>query len=274
MNISGKDYNTYSQGYPINPISRIKYQSPGTDSKNKSQLNPVVNPTPFDQAAQIPKSNNSISNTYTSYKPGANLINKGQPAMAPAVRAPAVRAPANEISIQNTQDQEKQPENTTTVNGNALTQAELQLVETLRQVDSEVRSHEMAHIAAGGQFITSGAGFSYKKGPDGKNYAVEGEVGIDISPVPGDPAATIQKMFRVKSAALAPANPSSQDLRVASKASSTATKAVSELMILATKEKTRSNGKTLSGNLKNAAGSYEKVNNLPETESSTFQIDV
>jgi len=153
-------------------------------------------------------------------------------------------------------------------------QAELQLLQDLKQTDTEVRRHEMAHIAAGGRYITSGANFSYKRGPDGKNYAVGGEVSIDTSPVPGDPQATVQKMRQIKSAALAPANPSSQDLRVASKATQTASKALSDLMILQAKEQANSNEKKAFGNIKEAASSYEKVNNLPENDTSSFQIAV
>ncbi|MCP4669999.1 MAG: hypothetical protein GY857_01725, partial [Desulfobacula sp.] len=90
------------------------------------------------------------------------------------------------------------------IQGNELTQSEMLLLQDLKQTDTKVRQHEMAHIAAGGQYITTGAHFTYKQGPDGRNYVVGGEVGIDTSPVPGDPQATIQKMSQVKNAALAP----------------------------------------------------------------------
>ncbi|MDM8535647.1 putative metalloprotease CJM1_0395 family protein [Desulfobacterales bacterium HSG17] len=155
-----------------------------------------------------------------------------------------------------------------------LTQAELQLLQTLKQTDTKVRSHEMAHIAAGGRYITSGANFTYQRGPDGKNYVIGGEVGIDTSPVPGDPQATIQKMRQVKNAALAPANPSSQDMKVASKASQTASKALSDLMILETKKRAESNESKAFGNLQQASDSYVKVNNLPEEDSYSFQLAV
>ena len=110
-----------------------------------------------------------------------------------------------------------------------LSQDEKLLLEKLKKADTEVRAHEMAHIAAGGEFITSGATFSYQKGPDGQNYAVGGEVSIDTSAEPGDPEATLQKMRRVRAAALAPAQPSSQDLKVASNAASQAAKAMAEI---------------------------------------------
>jgi hypothetical protein len=59
-----------------------------------------------------------------------------------------------------------------TVNGRELELNEIKLLEALKKADAEVRQHEMAHVAAGGRYITSGASFNYKQGPDGKNYAV------------------------------------------------------------------------------------------------------
>jgi hypothetical protein len=84
--------------------------------------------------------------------------------------------------------------------------------------DREVRAHEQAHVAAGGSVITSGPSYTYQTGPDRRRYAVGGEVGIDSSAVSGDPQATIAKARQIRAAALAPAQPSAQDLRVAAKA--------------------------------------------------------
>ncbi len=97
--------------------------------------------------------------------------------------------------------------------------ADLLMIRQLQARDTVVRTHEAAHIAAGGGTITSGASYTYQKGPDGRDYAVGGEVGIDASPVPGDPKATIAKMATVRAAALAPAQPSAQDMAVAASAS-------------------------------------------------------
>jgi len=84
----------------------------------------------------------------------------------------------------------------------------------LRRRDGEVRAHESAHMAAGGSLVRGGASFTYEVGPDGRTYAVGGEVSIDTSSVPGDPAATMRKMQQVRAAALAPASPSGQDRAV------------------------------------------------------------
>lgn len=104
-----------------------------------------------------------------------------------------------------------------------------QEIHQLKARDQEVRTHEQAHLGAAGGLATSGASFSYQKGSDGVNYAVGGEVNIDTSAVSGDAAATIRKADIIKRAALAPASPSSQDMKVAQKATAMASKARSEL---------------------------------------------
>lgn len=95
---------------------------------------------------------------------------------------------------------------------------ELQDIRELAARDREVRSHEQAHAAVGGKYAGSPV-YEFVRGPDGVNYAVGGEVSIDTSPVPGDPEATIAKAQQIRRAANAPAEPSSQDRRVAAEAS-------------------------------------------------------
>lgn len=102
-------------------------------------------------------------------------------------------------------------------------------VQYLRNRDREVRAHERAHIAAGGRHVRGGAQFDYQRGPDGRMYAVGGEVSIDTAPVPGDPEATLQKAEIVRRAALAPAEPSSQDISVAAQARQMAAQARVEI---------------------------------------------
>lgn len=112
----------------------------------------------------------------------------------------------------------KSEDKTTEEFGQELSDKDLREVEKLKKRDLEVKAHEMAHVSAGGQYIRSSVNFEYKKGPDGKKYAVGGDVSIDMALIPGDPNATISKMQVVKKAALAPLNPSSADLKVAAKA--------------------------------------------------------
>ncbi len=98
-----------------------------------------------------------------------------------------------------------------------LTEAERKEVQKLKQRDREVRAHEAAHKAAGGS-IAGAPSFETTTGPDGRSYAVAGEVSIDTSPVPNNPEATIRKMEIVRRAALAPSQPSGQDRQVAADA--------------------------------------------------------
>jgi hypothetical protein len=106
---------------------------------------------------------------------------------------------------------------------------EQQVVAQLKAIDQKVRSHEMAHLVAAGPYARGAPSYSYVKGPNGVNYAVGGEVPIDVSPEPGDPDATIRKAEVVRAAAMAPADPSGQDQRVAAAATQLEAEARQEL---------------------------------------------
>lgn len=107
-------------------------------------------------------------------------------------------------------------------------QQNLDIIRELSQRDTEVRAHEQAHKSVGGQYAGSPS-YTYQKGPDGVSYAVGGEVPIDVAPLEGKPRATLEKMQTVQRAALAPAEPSSQDRRVASMAAQQASQARAEI---------------------------------------------
>jgi len=109
------------------------------------------------------------------------------------------------------------------------------LIERLKTRERQVIAHEMAHKAAGGQY-TGTVRYTYTKGPDGRYYITGGEVPIDTSPE-SDPEATIRKMEIVRAAALAPADPSPQDLAVAQRATVLEMKARQELALKKYKEK-------------------------------------
>ena len=110
-----------------------------------------------------------------------------------------------------------------------LTEEQLAEVEQLKSRDRQVRAHEAAHQAAAGEFATSGAQFTYQRGPDGIAYAIGGEVDIDTSAIAGDPTATLRKAETIRRAALAPAEPSGQDRQVAAKAGQMAAEARAEI---------------------------------------------
>jgi len=93
----------------------------------------------------------------------------------------------------------------------------LALIAKLKTRDTEVRQHEQAHLAAAGGLATSGASYTYERGPNGVEYAIGGEVHIDTSPG-GTPQETIERARTIQAAALAPADPSGPDRAVAAQA--------------------------------------------------------
>ncbi|MGX1495024.1 hypothetical protein ACSSV1_000045 [Labrenzia sp. MBR-25] len=118
--------------------------------------------------------------------------------------------------------------------GDGLDKAEEKQVDKLKQRDQEVRAHEQAHARVGGAH--SGApSYTFQQGPDGKRYAIGGEVQIDTSKE-RTPEATIRKMQIVIRAATAPADPSSQDLKVAQQARAQISEAQAEVRQKKTEE--------------------------------------
>ncbi|MDB5049517.1 MAG: hypothetical protein JWO30_2588 [Fibrobacteres bacterium] len=113
--------------------------------------------------------------------------------------------------------------------GKPLDEDEQKQVRELEKRDREVKAHEAAHLAGAGGYAKGGAGYEYKAGPDGKQYAVGGHVDIDASPVKGNPRATLQKAATVQRAALAPSNPSGADRAVAAAAAQMAVQAQKEM---------------------------------------------
>lgn len=113
--------------------------------------------------------------------------------------------------------------------------AELQQIQKLADRDREVRAHEQAHQSVGGQYA-GGVSYTYERGPDGQNYAIGGEVSIDTGKA-ATPEATLDKAETVRRAALAPAEPSSQDRRVAAQATTMAIEARADIQMLQREER-------------------------------------
>ena len=125
-------------------------------------------------------------------------------------------------------DANQSPEALRLANADALLQMQ-QEIQRLAQRDREVKAHEQAHAAVGGVYASQ-PHYDYVKGPNGVRYATSGHVNIDVSPIEGDPQATLEKMQTVARAALAPAQPSSSDRTVAAKANRLAAQARSEMI--------------------------------------------
>src|SRR5690606_6344042 len=70
-----------------------------------------------------------------------------------------------------------------------LTESELKELTDLKARDREVRAHEAAHQAVGGQYAGA-ISFTSQRGPVGAQYAMGDALPIDLHPVSGDPQAT------------------------------------------------------------------------------------
>lgn len=104
-----------------------------------------------------------------------------------------------------------------------LSEGEREEVAAMKARDREVRSHEMAHVAAAGGHAGTPV-YETELGPDGNAYAIGGHVSIDASAA-GSPEATLAKMQTVRAAAMAPGDPSGADRSVAAAASAQAAEA-------------------------------------------------
>ncbi len=108
-----------------------------------------------------------------------------------------------------------------------LSEGEEELVKELQARDTEVRAHEAAHQAAGGG-MTGAASYTYQQGPDGKMYAIGGEVSISMSSG-SSPQEAIANARQIAAAAMAAGDPSPQDHAVASSARVMEMKALQQL---------------------------------------------
>lgn len=191
---------------------------------------------------------------------------------APASPVPALTGltrplldPATQLAAHDARP--KNGANSPSTNPNDLSKEEQAQVRELQKADREVRQHEQAHASVGGPYAGLPT-YQYVRGPDGRFYAVSGQVSIDTSPA-SSPEATIQKMDIVIRAALAPADPSGQDHAIAAKARQTRNEAVAEKRTEDREQQQRSdesgNVPALMGNSplsKAAASTYKQIADL------------
>ncbi len=114
------------------------------------------------------------------------------------------------------------PDSKKPVTSSKFTADEQRMIRDLQAIDTEVRAHESAHKAGGAS--TGAATFTYQQGPDGRMYAIGGEVSVSMKGG-STPEETIANAQAVIAAAMAPANPSPQDYSVASSAKMMVSKA-------------------------------------------------
>ena len=135
---------------------------------------------------------------------------------------------STEATRRSAQDQPSDPGAPRARNGDPLTDEQQREVQELAKRDAQVKAHEQAHVAAAGPLYRGGPNYEYETGPDGKRYAIAGNVQIDTSPG-RTPEETVTKAAQIRRAALAPADPSSTDQTVAAQASRMEAQARQEL---------------------------------------------
>jgi len=150
-------------------------------------------------------------------------------------------------------------------------QQDAEQIKELKARDTEVRIHEQAHSSVGGQHAGSPS-YEYQRGPDGTNYAVGGEVQIDVAEIAGDPRATIEKMQTVRAAALAPAEPSGADRSIAADATQKLAAAQAELSNIDSDDE--SSTQSASFKVDNELTKDEKVATTAESETATAKRDI
>lgn len=166
----------------------------------------------------------------------------------------------------NTQNNDK---NAGQKNIGELSMEEQRIVTELQAADTNVRAHEAAHMAAGGG-LTSPASYTYERGPDNKMYAVAGEVGISTGEG-NTPQESLNKAQTIRRAALAPADPSPQDLKVAAQAASMEMSARAQIMQekMAQNSQNTNNSNETSGDAVNSAENSTENSNVNSTGNST-----
>lgn len=158
----------------------------------------------------------------------AGRVGLGRGADALSLSPEGLAALAGEEAEEGTKDDEEvEPGTERSTTGEPLTKEEQEQVRELRARDAEVRAHENAHKAAAGELARGGPTYETQRGPDGRDYAVGGSVQIALEEG-RTPDETIAKAERARRAALAPAEPSSQDYKVAAEAAAMAAEARAE----------------------------------------------
>lgn len=248
---------------------------------NKNQIYKIIeNPTQLGKSEQIDK-----------FTPTAEFLEKKEEKKEEE-KEPKFGEIGNKTNKsdknENTKFEKTENKNEAKQNGE-LTEEEQKVVQKLKERDREVKSHEQAHLAAAGGLAKGGPSYTYQVGPDGGQYAIGGEVQIELSGG-STPQETISKMQQVRRAALAPAEPSGQDISVANSASKIEAEARAQLQAEQTeaakpkerpkeiqKEKPKTENKIdFSKLLNNKYGvsnkSEDKENNIINSKNNEFSI--
>lgn len=163
----------------------------------------------------------------TAFNHGASALGRTAGQRDPAKSAGQAAAGAVEETTASATESASERPAREAQQASGMTPEEQRQLAELQQRDREVKAHELAHKSVAGRYVTGGS-FTFQTGPDGQRYAIGGEVTIDSSSG-SSPQETLHKAELIQRAALAPADPSPQDYRVASQAAMMAAEARVEI---------------------------------------------
>lgn len=187
--------------------------------------------TPVQDEQELGAGKISTDNPLTGEINDEAIISDKAMSLLAAEQGASLEGQAQKDSDLNEENSNKKPQ----TQKEELTPEQKQEVAELKARDAEVKAHEQAHMAAASGINASAPSYDYQTGPDGRKYAVGGEVAISFNQS-SDPEENIKNAETMKAAALAPAQPSSQDLSVARNADKMIAEAKQELSEQKTEE--------------------------------------
>lgn len=122
----------------------------------------------------------------------------------------------SEKNLKRAEEKREEGSNKELSNPDELSQDEKRLVDALKARDMEVHTHEAAHKAVAGS-MAGAPSYTYQQGPDGKMYAIGGQISISVKAA-SSPEEAIANAAQIIAAAMASSSPSPQDSAVASSA--------------------------------------------------------
>ncbi len=200
---------------PFSPVGKLAVGQDGTQTRNTS----------FTPVQELPESAAALNRSTTSER----AVQADEQA---AARQAGLAASPNRNQVDQQSEAQEEEQQAQQAEERQQQLQDQAIIDQLAARDREVRAHEQAHAAVGGQLAGSPS-YEYERGPDGVSYAVAGEVPISSGAVPGDPEATLANARIVQQAALAPADPSPQDRRVAADAAQLQQQALQEIAVQA-----------------------------------------
>ncbi len=140
-------------------------------------------------------------------------------------------------------------------------------LQRIKNIDRNVRLHENSHASADGVQTIGTARYKYAEGPDGKLYAVGGEVTVAVQSS-GKPEDNLRAARALRSSALSSDNPSPADFAAAADAGQIEIEALSQMA-----KRAKEIRETIHRNDSSPAQKYSVSENLSESVSKNSLIN-